>query len=154
MIHAQTPRGAKDLILRGWKGPRGLKGFVQGRVTTPTGDKQFWDGSVAALSVTVDRQLCQGAQSSPGAAPVVTSSSTATATGGSAPYTYAWTPVSDDGLGGTWSAQQPNAAGTTFHASSVLDQSVATFRCTATDARGATGTIDVTAVAQNYHRGI
>lgn len=151
-IHGQTTNGAKNLVLRGWLGPRGRKGFTQGSITTAAGDKQFWDGTAPSFTVTVDRGIVQGAQATSVTSPVVTASVTATASGGSAPYAYAWTLVSDDGLGGTWTAQYPSSAGTTFKASAVpaTGSSTATFRCTVTDARGAVQTIDVTAIAQNY----
>ena len=60
MISVLTPAGAKNLILRGWKGPNGLKGFAQVRVTTPDGDKQVWDGTLAALSVFIEPPFVQG----------------------------------------------------------------------------------------------
>jgi hypothetical protein len=155
MIHGRTSNGAKDLILRGWLGPRGLKGFVQGSITTPIGDKQFWDGTVSSLTPTVDQATVAGAANPGKALPVTISTSGATVSpgsGGTAPYTYAWALVSDDGLGGTWSAVLPTSATSTFRASAVAPgvASDATFRCTVTDARGRTGTVDVTALVVNY----
>lgn len=153
MIHLRTSGGNKDMILRGWKGPRGLKGFVQARITTPSGDQQFWDNSSSLVSPSVTLSpydVVDGAQvAHVSATPVVTSFCTATASGGSPPYTYAWTHVSDDGLGGVWSALTPSSSSCQFRASAVApgQESIATFRCTVTDARGATGTADIFADA-------
>lgn len=155
MIHGQTPNGAKDLVLRGWLGPRGKKLIVSGRVTTPDGDKQFWDGdpgTLPALAVLASPEIVQGAIALLGAHAVTTVASAVTASGGSEPYTYAWTLLDDDGLGGGWSALSPGAASSQFRASA-LDADVtstASFLCTVTDARGATGGASITAVARNY----
>jgi hypothetical protein len=153
VIHAQTSNGKKNLILRGWKGPRGLKGFVQGRVTTAAGDQQFWDGSAPPSPVvTATPESVSGGVSSSTPSAIVTSASVVSVTGGSPPYSYAWALTSDDGAGGTWTAVSPATAGTPFRASAVAGEgtSLAHFRCTVTDARGAVGTADVNATARNY----
>lgn len=158
-LHAKTPNGSKDLFLRGWLGPRGLKGFTQVRVTTPSGDKQVWDHSGAisgggGMTVTVDPLNVSGALAihSAGLLAVPTSAATVTATGGAEPYTYAWSLVSDDGAGGTWSAIAPTSATTPFLASAVAPGtgSSAIFSCTVTDARGATASVTVGATADNF----
>ena len=63
-------------------------------------------------------------------------SQTATASGGTAPYTYAWTKVSGDSI----TIDSASAATTTFRATSVAagEMRTATFRCTATDSTGGT----------------
>lgn len=152
MISILTPDGSKGLILRGVLTPAGLKAIEQASITTPSGDKQFWDGAVSGLTVSASREVVQGAQGSGSTIPVSTISTTAIAAGGSAPFTYAWTLISDDGNGGTWGATAPSNATSAFRASLVspLDASDAVFRCTVTDARGATGSVDVSATARNY----
>jgi hypothetical protein len=61
--------------------------------------------------------------------------------GGSAPFTYAWVKLS-----GAGSALSPSVATTAFRATGVpaYDSFVGVFRCTATDALGATAQADVT----------
>jgi hypothetical protein len=67
-----------------------------------------------------------------------------TPTGGTAPYTYAWTLVGTSGLG-LAAIDAPTSASTTFSATSLSDflPLEATFRCTVTDAGSVVGTIDV-----------
>lgn len=67
-----------------------------------------------------------------------------TPTGGTAPYTYAWTLVGTNGLG-LAAIDAPTSASTTFSATSLSDflPLEATFRCTVTDAGSVVGTIDV-----------
>lgn len=152
MIGVLTPDGPKALILRGVRMPGGNKGIAAGSILTPGGGRQLWDGSVSALTVTATPEIVQGAQGLAASIPVATRSTTASVVGGSPPYTYAWTLLSDDGLGGAWTVLSPDSATAAFRASAIADgaESTATFRCTVTDARGATGTADVTAVARNY----
>jgi hypothetical protein len=159
VIHAQTPDGAKDLILRGWKGPRGLKGFTQGRITTPAGDKKIWDGTVStSLVITASPMQVLGAGFvAPGGSVSAQTDSTqasASSSDGTGPFAYVWTKTYDDGAGGTWTITNPNSSSTTFWASAVSSQSYATFRCTVTDARGATGTVDVQASVRAYSGGM
>jgi hypothetical protein len=72
---------------------------------------------------------------------LTTNTTTATPTGGSSPYTYAWTKVSGDTLTVTAST----SATTAFQATglSVGDSRAATYRCTVTDSAAATATADV-----------
>lgn len=69
---------------------------------------------------------------------ITTASVTATPTGGTAPYTYAWTRT--DGGADAWTITTPTAATTSFRATAVLpsDNQTATFICTVTDANGRT----------------
>lgn len=152
MIHAQTPRGAKNLILRGIRVGGVNKAIVAGSILDGGTDRQFWDGSVGAtLTVVASPDSVIGAIAvSAGSPSVTTNSTTATASGGSGPYTYAWTLVSADSL--VWTATLPTERTSSFRAADVtagLD-SFASFTCTATDARGATGTVDVGAFVINY----
>lgn len=154
MISILTPEGSKNLILRGILTPEGSKAIETGSITTPTGDMTIWDGSVGSLdelAVTATPPSVQGAMASPTLVTVNTEWTEASATGGSAPYSYVWT-VEDDGGFAGWQVVHPNEAETYFRAVGVDAQEIwqATMRCTATDARGATGFVDVTVVAQNY----
>lgn len=72
----------------------------------------------------------------------VSGTAAATGTGGSTPYTYAWTYVSgDSGI----SCNSSTASATTFQAlvSSSIPSRTAVWRCTITDSLGATATADV-----------
>lgn len=67
-----------------------------------------------------------------------------TPTGGTAPYTYAWTFVDSTGIG-TPSATAPTSAFTGFSATGLSEfiPLNAVFRCTVTDSGGIVGSIDV-----------
>jgi hypothetical protein len=149
-----TPEGPRNLILRGIRTPDGNKAIVAGSITTPGGSLQFWDGSVGSLpavTVNVEPPASQGAMASPALVTVNTEWVTASASGGSAPYSYVWT-VEDDGGFLGWQIVHPDEAATYFRAVGVdaAETWQATMRCTATDARGATGFADIQVIAQNY----
>lgn len=150
MISLQTPEGKKNFILRGVRTPDGNKAIESGRITTPDGDLQFWDGTLAALTVSASPTYVQGAVATGSFATITTASTTASVDGGSPPYTYAWS-VFDAG-GGSWTPTAPSLATTAFQAVAVdsHEQFTGTMRCTVTDSRGATGTVDVTAFVRNY----
>ena len=99
-------------------------------------------GGGSGLSAIASPGSATGAVTNSSLFTVVTSNSvTVTATGGTAPYTYAWTRVSGD------SAPTPSsytAAGVYWSASVGRDQErTATWRCTVTDAALDTATVDV-----------
>lgn len=77
------------------------------------------------------------------AASITTVSTTVTATGGTSPYTYAWTRISGST---SITANSASAATTTFTGSSLASGTTydAVFRCTVTDNVAATKTVDVT----------
>lgn len=154
MISILTPAGSKNLILRGIRTPTGNKAIEIGSITTPTGDKNIWDGSTGSLpgvTVSVEPPGSQGAMASPTMVTVNTDWVTASASGGSAPYSYAWA-VQDDGGFAGWQIVDEDAAATYFRAVGVDAQETwqATMRCTVTDARGAIGFADIIVIAQNY----
>lgn len=151
MLSILTPDGSKNLILRGIMTETGPKGIAQVSVTDPAGDYQVWDGTLAGLTVAVDDPYVQGSQASDSAVTINTGLTTAVASGGSPPYTYAWTLEDDGGFAG-WSINNPAGAQTSFRGTGVNSGEAWTgeFRCTVTDARGATGTADVTATVRNY----
>jgi hypothetical protein len=70
-----------------------------------------------------------------------TAAATVSVTGGTPPFSYAWTKVS----GGAITITSPGAASTTFSASGLASGETrsATFRCTVTDAHGLKDTVDV-----------
>lgn len=81
-----------------------------------------------------------------GAGEATTDPATATPTGGTAPYTYAWTKVS----GGSITADTGLLASTTFSAILTNGQIItATFQCTVTDARGQTATDTVNVILES-----
>ncbi len=74
---------------------------------------------------------------------ITTASTTVTATGGTSPYTYAWTRISGSTL---ITADSASAATTTFTGTPLVNNTTydAVFRCTVTDSAAATKTVDVT----------
>lgn len=86
---------------------------------------------LAGLSASVSPNTASGFGYSSSSIPVITSSSTCFATGGSGPYTYLWEP--DDVA---WAAVSPTAATTVFRSPALAPGEVSstTFICTVTDA--------------------
>lgn len=120
-----------------------------------------WDGAAwqdlagfgggSGFSATADKAVCEGFVFDPAPAPLfatVTSESVVVnATGGTGPYTYAWTRVSGDSA---ISATSPAAATTTFTATVPRDgERTGVWRCTVTDSLAATAFVDVS-VALTY----
>lgn len=104
----------------------------------------------AGITAVASPDMASGSISQPFPDNVTTTSTTATPTGGIAPYTYSWTIV--DVTTGDWAIDSPATASTTFSSFFVAPGSnaLATFQCTVTDAIGSTaGTNIVTATAQN-----
>ena len=115
-----------------------------------------WDGSAwvdiplpggggGPLAVTISRDFIQKAEIDPEPAPsfknLQTATVTVTATGGTAPYTYAWTRVSGDSA---ILCTQPALAATQFQANMAKNSDrIATWRCTVTDDAAAVRTVDV-----------
>lgn len=104
------------------------------------------EGFVSPLSVTASPDAVNGTRF--GAGVVTTSSTTATPSGGRAPYTYAWAYVSGDS---GFSATAPTAATTAFQITvGPSDDRVSNWRVTVTDALGATATDDVALGASSF----
>lgn len=80
-----------------------------------------------------------------GTGTATTNSTTVTPSGGTPPYTYAWTLLSRDNLSADPTANSPTAATTTFTQTSIgIGESYsATWRCTVTDDDANTATADV-----------
>lgn len=92
-----------------------------------------------ALDVNMQNATVSGSRSNAGS--VTSSAAVAVASGGTSPYTYAWTKVSGD----TFTVTSPTAASTTFSTSLTNGQTKSgVYRCTATDAASATAYDDVT----------
>lgn len=80
-----------------------------------------------------------------GAGPVTTGSITCSPTGGTAPYSYAWTFVS----GNSFTVDSPTSATTAFSTTlSTAETKTATYRCTITDANGEAAFADETVTAE------
>lgn len=153
MISILTPDGSKNLILRGILTEAGAAAIAAGSVTAEGSvDREFWDGSLASLSVSITPGYAIGVGASSIAILLYTNAVTGAASGGSPPYTYAWTIDSDDGGSPDWVIVSPSSASTNFSVSSVppLVARDAVMKVTATDARGATGEATVTAWIENY----
>lgn len=110
-----------------------------------------WEQVYTSLSASASTSLCLGSDSGFAACgdPGSTNSVTVTASGGKAPYTYAWARVGAAADSGPYQAAAPTAATTTFSDvdSSVCDADIntdETWRCTVTDDNSQTATVDVT----------
>jgi len=101
------------------------------------------------LFVSTNTTFVRGVQAYGEPVPISTNAATTSASGGVGPYTYAWTAF-DSGDG--WTINTPTSASTGFTSPPVApnDAVGGQFICTATDARGRTGTVTVTAAAENY----
>lgn len=149
MISLQTPSGKKNLILRGIRTPSGNRTIAAGSILTPDGDYQFWDNVLPALSVTKFPAFCTGAIGSAVPLPITTNAVGVSPSGGSPPYTYAWTQESGTPGWGISSPSSPSSSFTSHPVNSGSGMS-ATFRCTVTDSRGSTGYVEVDATVVNY----
>lgn len=102
---------------------------------------------LTALSATINDAAPSGRTF--GTNPVSTNVVTVTPSGGLAPYTYSWALISGRG-----SPESPTMASTRF--SEYVDDygtAVGLFRCTVTDALGATVTVDADATFNNFGPG-
>lgn len=148
MITVRTPTGDKAASAVTIRTPTGDKLVARMVLRTPTGDKEFYTSAAGALTVTAEPPSAIGTAYISDFVFVTTNSVTATVSGGTAPYTYAWTRVSGDA---GFNALTGSSASTRFRISlDVGGEAFAVFRCTVTDARGRTGTVDVEATAYNF----
>lgn len=117
--------------------------IVQGRIIGPDKvDRVFWDPSgTVSFSVTISPTVTGGSSYT---SIVVTGSVTATATGGTGPYSYAWS-LGDFTNTTPPSVTSPSSATTTFQQTNVAvdDTDSATFTVTATDSLANTATASI-----------
>jgi len=125
---------------------------VRELVKKPTGSivlpNDFWGKSAAALSASASPVDVNGDGGGLAPITVTTNSTTVTPSNGTAPYTYSWSRISGDSR---VFAVSPTAATTAFRYTNapVWTVAIATFRCTVTDALGATAAADVIATCSN-----
>ena len=99
--------------------------------------------AAASISTTLNAAASPSSLSTSGTGtPLTTASTTVTPTGGTSPYTYAWTRISGSTL---ITANSASAATTTFTGATLASGTTysAVFRCTVTDNVAATKTVDV-----------
>jgi hypothetical protein len=149
VIGVKTPTGNATVANASILTAGGAKAIARMGILTADGAKDFFTtGGTGTLTVDVSPISAIGSGFSNSTVTVTTNLVTATASGGTAPYTYAWTRVS--GATG-FTATSPSQAASRFAIDLAMnDNADATFRVTATDARGRTGTADVPAAAFNY----
>lgn len=102
-------------------------------------------GGGSGFSATSDKSLVSGntfeAEPAPLFKNITSDAVTVTATGGTGPYTYAWTRVSGSSA---ISAGTPSADATTFSANVPKNlERIGVWRCTVTDSLAATASVDV-----------
>lgn len=99
-----------------------------------------------ALTLSASPASASGIAASNSPINVTTNSVTAVPTGGTGPFTYAWTVVSFTGPSSPFVTSVTSAA-TTFRQNTMTPDTTASavFRCTVTDAFGLTATVDVPA---------
>lgn len=99
------------------------------------------------LTVSISPAGVLGIANSSASVSVLSNSATATPAGGLAPFTYAWTIISDTNPSGTVSANSATAATSTFTMTNVpaFTTYTAVLRCTVTDAASQTAQDDIPA---------
>lgn len=102
---------------------------------------------VVYVSIAVTANFSEFSVSGSSSLLTISPSASVTVTGGTAPFTYAWTVVSTNGAPGTPTALTATSSTTAFRASALQaeDPLEVLFRCTVTDSTAATATVDVTA---------
>lgn len=149
MIGIQTPTGLKAVASVSIRTPTGDKAVARIGIQTPTGPKDFFlSGGSSGMSVTASPISAIGTQFSNSSVVVNTNIITLAASGGTPPYSYAWSRQSGStGL----TATSPSSASTRFAVTLGANEvAEAVFRGTATDARGRTAFFDVSVAAYNY----
>lgn len=114
--------------------PSGFYGLGGAPVSGPLSFADFYGRSgVSALSAGVDTQFASGGGFT---SEILTGAVNAIASGGTAPYSYAWATTGGDAISPT----NPASAGTLFQAIAMSPEESrsATFVCTITDSLGAT----------------
>lgn len=119
----------------------GVAGAWKNVQTAYVGVAGVWQAVFVYFSLVASPSSVSGHRTGTGG--VDTASTTATATGGTAPITYAWSRLTDSGDNMTASA--PTAATTLFGAASVTTgtSATSTWQCVGTDANGFTATSNV-----------
>lgn len=105
-------------------------------------------GIIGGLTVDASPTDAVGSGSSLADILVTTNLVTASASGGTAPYSYSWTQI--DGVE-VWGITAATSAASRFNVTVTAGGvETATFECTVTDARGRTGSVLVLATAYNF----
>lgn len=148
MITLRTPDGDKSPANLTLQTASGQEAIARILLRTPDGDEVVYAQGGNAIAVQVIPGAATGAVSFGSTSEVSTGSVTASATGGTAPYTWSWAFTSGDS---GWTISDAASASTRFINSVPPDESRSgVFTVTGTDARGRTGTLTVNAIVYNF----
>lgn len=128
-------------------------GSYVGRPGGPTGNPvslAAFYGLSNVLSVSISPSSINKAGTGSPNALLTTVGVTASSSNGTGPFTYAWTKVSDNGVGTGWQANTATAATTAFQATvPVSSTATAVFKVTVTDSTSAQGTANINVTLNN-----
>jgi hypothetical protein len=149
VITVRTPTGDRAIGSVTVRTPTGDAVVARMVLRTPTGDSEIYtQAGGGALTAEASPFSAVGSVSGSGTQDVTSNLVTVTPSGGTSPYTYAWARISGDS---DVLALNSTAAATRFQATIELGGfRNATFRCTVTDARARTGTVDVDVSLFNF----
>ena len=159
MITVRAPTGDKAADMVTVRTPTGDKAVARMTLRTPSGDSIIFDatgggggGAGGDLTVSVSPLTATGSTFDAMAETVTTNSVTVTVSGGTPPYSIAWTAL---GGIGAWTILSPASLSTRFRAvaPSPGDTDNNSFVGTITDARGREGEVTVPAIVYNFATG-
>jgi len=137
MIQVRTASGLADLATVKVRDAGGLSAIAAVKVRTASGLDTVWSGVGSTLAAVIAPTAFGGAAGS-GSIAVSSEVVSVSVTGGKAPYTYLWSKVGAPDA--NWTIPFATAFETRFTHAAVpaYDSRTAAFKCTVTDANGAT----------------